>query len=248
MDDPRLSRTSACLPAQALKGCDAAWAFARRLTWWLNGEGFSIGHNPALYARYTTDLPVDAVEAEPTRFTPDDWWFRTIAVDIAKELPGVDFDGVAAEGIVASLKALKPQDGALIDKAVEIVTADGSQCRFLLKVKDSARQVVEISTTIGAGCEPSLLSVAITNKATGACREAPPARLAGYDDGVYLAGKVKIARCGVDLAPRRSMMARLIVEQNPNAAIVATAGRTAPLGRAGRDRTPSPGRRPRRRA
>lgn len=119
-------------------------------------RGFSIGHNPALYVHYTIDLPVGVVEAESPRFTPDDWWFRTVAVGIARDLPGVDFDGCAAEGVVVCLKALKPQDGALIDKAVEIVTAAGSQSRFLLKVRDSARQVAEIPTTIGAGCEPSL--------------------------------------------------------------------------------------------
>lgn len=204
--------------SEYLKGCDAAWAFARRLTWWLNGEGFSIGHNPALYISYRTDLPVGAVEAEPPRFTPDDWWFRVVAIGMQQGLSGAEVDRAAAEGAVDCLKALKPEDSALIDKAAGVVTRAGSQCRFLLKVRDSARQIVEISTTIGAGSEPSLLHVAITDKATGTYREAPPARLAGYDDGVYLAGKVKIARRGVALAPRTSVMARLVVEQNPNAA------------------------------
>nr|WP_312295302.1 hypothetical protein [Brevundimonas diminuta] len=201
-----------------LKGQDDAWAFARRLTWWLNGEGFSIGHNPALYVSYTTDLPVGVIEAEPPRFTPDDWWFRTVAVGVPQELVGENAFRVAADGLIACLKALKPQDSALIDRTAKTVADAGSQCRFLLKAKDSARQLVEISTTIGSGSEPSLLYVAETEKATGAYREAPPAKLRSYDDGVYLAGKVKIARRGVDLIPRTSTLSRLVVDQNPDAA------------------------------
>ncbi len=141
-----------------------------------------------------------------------------MAVGVPGGFPGEDVEQGAAAGIMACLKALKPEDSALIDRAAAIVSAGGSDCRFLLKVRESARQIVEISTTIGAPPEPSRLYVSVTDKATGAYREAPPAKIQSYDDGVYLAGKVRIARSGVNLAPRASTMARLVVEQNPNAA------------------------------
>lgn len=65
-----------------------ALAFARRLAWWLNGEGFSIGHTPALYVYYSSDLPAGTVEAKPPRFTPDDWWFREVTVGVPPGVPG----------------------------------------------------------------------------------------------------------------------------------------------------------------
>lgn len=200
-----------------LEGHHDVWAFARRLGWWLNCEGFCVGHHPALYVCYTSDLPVGIVEAEPLKFTPDDWWFRKVLVGVPQGFPGEDVGKVAAEGLVTCLKALKPEDSALIDRAAEIVSAGGSDCRFLLRVKESAKQVVEISTTISAHPELSLLYVGVTDKATGAYREAPPAKIESYDDGVFLAGKVKIARSSVGLVPRASTMARIVAERNPNA-------------------------------
>lgn len=196
----------------------AAFAFAHRLTWWLNGEGFSIGHTPALYVVYTPELPIDAVEAEAPRFTPDDWWFRTVRVGVPRDSSPQDAEQIARRGLIACLKALKPEDSALIDKADEIVTTAGNNCRFLLKVRDLAKQTIEISTTISVHREPSLFYVAMTDKTTGAYREAPPAKIQSYDDGIYLARRVKIARRGVEIVPRTSYLARLIVERNPDAA------------------------------
>lgn len=195
-----------------------AWAFARRLTWWLNGNGFNIGHTPALYVYYTTDLTTGAVEAAAPRFTPADWWFRQVKVGVPTRFTCEGGLKDAADGLIAVLKSLKPDDALMIDKAAEIVRARGSDCRFLLKVKDTTKQVVEISTTIAAFREPSLLYVAVTDKATGTYHEAPPVKIQSYDDGVYLAGKVKIARREVEIFPRASYLARLIVEKNPNAA------------------------------
>lgn len=197
----------------------AALAFARRLTWWLNGEGFGIGHTPALYVYYTSDLPVGEVEADAPRYTPDDWWFRKVRVGVPQGFPGDSIVNAAEDGLVAVLKALKPENADMIDRAREIVSSTGDECRFLLKVKDSAKQIVEISTTIGVFREPSLFYVGMTDKATGFYREAPPEKLDFYDDGIFLAGKVKIVRHGVDIVPRTSYIARLIAENSLKAAI-----------------------------
>uniref|UniRef100_UPI002AFF34A7 hypothetical protein n=1 Tax=Devosia sp. TaxID=1871048 RepID=UPI002AFF34A7 len=137
------------------------------------------------YVVYTPELPIDAVEAEAPRFTPDDWWFRRVRVGVPRDFSAEDAEQIARRGLIACLKALKPEDSALIDKADEIVTTAGGNCRFLLKVRDLAKQTIEISTTINVHREPSLFYVAVTDKTTGAYREAPPAKIQSYDDGIY---------------------------------------------------------------
>lgn len=189
-------------------------AFGRRLAWWLNGEGFGIGHDPSLYITLDPSLPELTVEAKPPKFTPDDWWFREVAVGMPDDFPGSDAVSIAAQGIEACLRTLKPEDAELIERAMEIVSASGSECRFLLKVKETSKEVMEVSTTISVWPLPSLLYVGLTDKATGTYREAPPAELSFYDDGVALAGKVKVARRSVDLVSRTSTPARLVAESH----------------------------------
>lgn len=73
---------------------------------------------------------------------------------------------------------------------------------------------MEVSTTIGERPAPSLLHVGMTEKATGQYRQAPPAELSFYDDGVLLAGKVKILRGRVNLVSRESTPARLVADKH----------------------------------
>lgn len=192
----------------------AAEAFARRLAFWLNSEGFGIGHDPALYIDFDPELPNGEIEAQPPKFTPDNWWFRNVAIGVPDNFPGADAASYAIQGVVACVKALKPEDTELIDCAARIVTEHGSACRFLLKVKETAKELMEVSTTIGTWPAPSLLYVGLTDKATGTYREAPPAELKFYDDSVALASKVKIVRRGIELEPRTSVPARLIADQH----------------------------------
>ncbi|MFV0432594.1 MAG: hypothetical protein ACK5LO_01225 [Leucobacter sp.] len=197
-----------------LQEVDGAVAFARRLAWWLNGEGFGIGHDPALYVAFNPELPEGAIEAKPPKFTRDDWWFREVSVGVPDGFPGDDAESIAIRGLIDCLKTLKPDDAELIDRAAEVVSAAGGDCRFLLRVKETSKEITEISTTIGAGSEPSLLYVGLTDRATGAYREAPPVELRFYDDGVMLAGKVKVARRSVDLVSRTSVPARMIADSH----------------------------------
>lgn len=193
-----------------------ALAFARRLAWWLNGEGFSIGHTPALYVYYSSDLPAGTVEAKPPRFTPDDWWFREVTVGVPPGVPGETAVEAAERGLVTVLKALKPEDAAMIDRAADIVTTAGDDCRFLLKVKETARQIIEVSTTIAVFREPSLFYVAVTDKATGAYREAAPEKLLFHDDAVALARNVKTARQAIEIVPGTSIGAQLTAARTPS--------------------------------
>lgn len=195
-----------------MKGHDDIVAFGRRLTWWLNGERFSLGHYPALYIVLNPDLPEGEVTPGPLKFTPDDWWFRTVTVGVPDAFLGPDAYPVAVAAITHCLKTLAPEKAALIDRAAQTVTA--TDCRFLLKVKETAKQIIEVSTTIGIGNEePPLLFVGLTDKATGTYREAPPAKLEFYDSGVYLTGKIKAARGIVALEPRGSTHAQIIAER-----------------------------------
>lgn len=195
------------------EGVAEAMAFAQRLAWWLNGEGFGIGHDPVVHLALDPGMPEGAIEAKPPKFTPDDWWFRDVSVGVPADFPATDAATVAAQSVIACLKTLKPEDAELIDRAAQIVSATGADCRFLLKVKETTKEVMEISTTIAAWPTPSLLYVGVTDKATGAYLQAPPAQVRFYDDSVLLAGKVKIARRSVDLVSRTSVPARMVADR-----------------------------------
>lgn len=184
------------------------------MCWWLNSEGFGIGHDPALYIYFNPEIPAGEIVAQPPKFTRDDWWFREVAIGVPDDFPESDAASRVPQGVVACLKELKPEDADLIDDAARIVSEHGSACRFLLKVKETTKELTEVSTTIGAWPEPSLLYVGLTDKATGAYREAPPTELSFYDGGVALAGKVKIVRGGVELESRTSVPARMIADQH----------------------------------
>lgn len=201
-------------PGEDRPGIREAAAFGRRLAWWLNGEDFAIGHEPALYVTLDQELPAGVVRAKPQRLTPDDWWFRETSVGVPESFPGEDDLAVATSGILACLKALQPGSSELIDRAAETVIAAGDTARFLLRVKESSKDTLEISTTIGTWDGPSLLYAGLTDKATGQYREAPPMELRFYDDGVALAGKVKVDRRRVDLTPRTSTPARMVADQH----------------------------------
>ena len=187
-----------------------AEAFGRRLAWWLNGEGFSIGHEPALYVILDPGLPDGETAAKPPRFTPHDWWFREVTVGC----PDSDDPDAASAAIVSSLRALRPDAAQVIDRAAQTVLSAGDGCRFLLKTTETASAVVEVSTTIGTWRNPSLLYAGITEKATGTYREAGPVELSFYDNGVLLAGQVKATRTRVRLVPRTSTPAQIVAQEH----------------------------------
>ena len=56
-----------------LRGHDDAVAFGRRIAWFLNGEGFSLGAYPQLYLLLTPTLVAGTVEVTDYG---GDWWQR----------------------------------------------------------------------------------------------------------------------------------------------------------------------------
>ncbi len=197
-----------------LKDCDEAWAFGRRLAWWLNGEGFSAGSGFAVYIQFTAALPEGAVAPGEINRDRDSWQMRQVAVGVARDFPASNAAQVVMDGIVASLKALAPEHSDLIDRAAAIVAAAGADCRFLLKSKETSAQVMDVSSTIATWPQPSRLFVSLTDKATGLYRQAPPVEMRNYDDAVLLAGKVKIVRGDVNLAARSSSPAKMTADRH----------------------------------
>lgn len=197
---------------QYLKDCPGAWAFGRRLAWWLNGLDVSVGSHPAVYIHFTSEIAAGQVEIAPPNGFRENWWWRDVHVGVPADFLPHDGDPRLSAGIVAALSALAPHERPNIDEAARIVAEAGDECQFLIRSKDTAKHVIDVSTTIGFP-KPSRMIVSLTDKATGAYLEAPPVAMKGYDDAVSLAGKVKVINKAVAVASRASTPAQIITKQ-----------------------------------
>jgi len=167
-----------------LEGQDEAVAYGRRLAWFLNGEGISLGAFPALYVLFTPSLAPGLV-----RLTEDggDWWQRYIHVGVTEDFPNVpDALEVAMVGIVNALVASRPDQVDTIRRAGAIAGDHREGLRFLLKRHETRKLVTEVSFNIGAWPKPSHLFISHTDKATGVYSEAEPIALWWYLEGFDL--------------------------------------------------------------
>ncbi|MBP2157477.1 MULTISPECIES: hypothetical protein [Asticcacaulis] len=199
INDIRLFAGSA---ANDLKGFEEQVAFGRRLAWWLNGEGVSIGAHTALYVWFADDISVGRVD--PTdRWC--DWWFRYAKIGVNASFPGIDAGTQIEEGIVAGLKAAAPALAETFDRGARTVKAHGDKLRFLLKERETKRYKMEVSCTLAAGPTNSLLYVSLQDKASGLYYEAPPAEAETiYFDTSYFAGLVKVRDLSASIAAKAS--------------------------------------------
>ncbi|MDB5711568.1 MAG: hypothetical protein JWL96_3638, partial [Sphingomonas bacterium] len=152
-----------------LEGHEEAVAYGRRLAWLLNSEGFSLGVFPELYVLFTSSLEPGFV-----RVTDDggDWWHRYVHIGATGDFPNSsDALDVIANGIVEALIAVRPDEADAIRRADLVVREHGDGLRFLLKRRDMAKLVAEISFNIGAWPKPSNLFIAHIDKATDIYRE-----------------------------------------------------------------------------
>lgn len=182
-----------------LKGHEDAVAYGRRIAWYLNGEGVSLGAFPALYVLFTPSLKLGSVQV-----TNDggDWWQRYVHVGVTDDFPTVpDVLEVIEHGIVDALLALKPDQADTILHADAIVREHREGLRFLLRRRDTRKLVTEISFNIEAGPKPSYLFIAQTDKATGAYTEADPIALGWYMEGFDLLRGLRL-RDAVNLRER----------------------------------------------
>ena len=173
-----------------LDGQEEAVAFGRRIAWLLNSEGFSLGAFPALYVLFTPSLAPGLV-----RVTNDggDWWQRFVHVGVAADFRnGPDAHGIVTRGIVEALVAVRPDQVQLIRRAETTVRVHGEGLRFLLKRRDVAKMLVEISFNIAAWPKQSHLFIAHIEKATGIYREADPIALGTYFEGFDLVSGIRL--------------------------------------------------------
>lgn len=158
-----------------LKGYEEAVAYGRRIAWFLNGEGVSLGAFPALYVLFTASLKPGSV-----RVTNDggDWWQRYVHVGVTEDFPNVpDALEIIMHGIVEALLALRPDQINTILHANAIVREHRDSLRFLLRRRETKKLVTEISFNIEAWPKPSHLFISHTDKATGVYSEADPIAL-----------------------------------------------------------------------
>lgn len=182
-----------------LEGHEEAVAYGRRIAWFLNGEGVSLGAFPALYVFFTASLKPGSIQV-----TNDggDWWQRYVNVGVTDDFPNVpDVLEVIMHGIVDALLALRPDQADTILHADAIVREHRDALRFLLRRRETRKLVTEISFNIGAWPKPSYLFIAHTDKATGAYSEADPIALWWYMEGFDLLSGIRL-RDAVNLTER----------------------------------------------
>jgi hypothetical protein len=190
-----------------LKGCEDAVAFGRRMAWFLNGEGVSLGAYSALYLLFTPSIARGDIQVTDEG---GDWWQRYTYVGVLPEFPQMDgASEVIMRGTIGALKAIRPDLGKTIDIAADIVAAQRENLRFLLKSRETKRFVIEISSTIAEWPQPSHFFVSLTDRVTGEYFEAPPISLSVYLDALALAGTVKLDTKRVQLVPNTSIFAKL---------------------------------------
>jgi len=190
-----------------LEGHHEEVAFARRLAWFLNGEGFSVGSYPALYIFFTPSIDPGAIQVTDYG---GDWWQRYTYVGVPADFPNnPDAKNQIKQGTVAALATIRPEQADEIRNAAKVVDLYGEDLRFLLKTRTTKRFRTEISFSIAAWPEPSSLFVSLTELASGDFLETTPIPLRFYFEAFDLAGSIKVTDSTATLAPNQSVAAKL---------------------------------------
>jgi hypothetical protein len=190
-----------------LEGHTEEVAFGRRLAWFLNGEGFSLGAYPELYIFFTTSIEPGAIKVTDYG---GDWWQRYTHVGVTPDFPDDPESGKQIKyGTSAALTAIRPEKAELILDAAKIVDLYGADLRFLLKTRSTKRFKTEISFNIAAWPEPSSLFVSLTDLSNGEFLEATPIPLRAYFEAFDLAGSIKVTLNTATLIPNQSVAAQL---------------------------------------
>ncbi|GAM97508.1 hypothetical protein U91I_01134 [alpha proteobacterium U9-1i] len=141
------------------------------MAWFLNGEEFSIGAHTHMYVFFSPTTPIGTASVVEQGM---DWWFRYTYVGAPRELArSPETSLLLEEGVIAALKANRPDKAELIDAAAATVRAHGERMRFLLKFKETKAYVAETAFTISER-EPAKVRTLRTEKSTGAMFDSPP--------------------------------------------------------------------------
>jgi hypothetical protein len=162
---------------------NAVFPYGRRMAWYLNSQGISLGAYHSLYVHFTSTTPTGAVAIDPYKGGDELWWFREAHVGVAADFPNVDnADEIAMRGTVAVLRILLPSAAAIIEQADINVRQHAGDLRFLVEERSYRRYALRIATTIAVHPEPSHLYVTLVDTASGAHCETPGLPIGPYTD------------------------------------------------------------------
>ncbi len=190
-------------------------AYGRRIAWYLNGEGLSLGSFHSLYLCFSTTLEPDSIS---TTEQGSDWWQRYVYVGVPKSFP--DAAGsreVAMRGTVAALKALCPDAKDLIDAADQAVRAYGGDLRFLVRAKPYKDYVLQAATTISVHPNPTTLYFSVLSRTSGETVELPPIEGGMYFQAFSETSGIRLS----DIEIRRSADGKLLAKWQTDAVLAA---------------------------
>jgi hypothetical protein len=190
LNDIRLFAGESSFRNSYLQGLEEAVAYGRRMAWFLNGEGVSVGAFPALYVLFTSLLTPGSVQV-----TNDggEWWQRYVHVGVTEDFPNVsNVLEVIMQGIVHALLALRPDQADTILHADTVVREHQDGLRFLIRRRETRKIVTEISFSIEAWPKPSYMFIAYTDKTTGTYSEADPIALDWYMEAFSALSRIRL--------------------------------------------------------
>lgn len=200
LNDIRLFAGESSYRSSYLHGFEEANAYGRRIAWFLNGEGVSVGAFPALYVLFTASLKPGSVQVTNDGL---EWWQRYVHVGVTEDFPNVsNVLEVIMQGIVDALLALRPDQAETILYADTVVREHRDGLRFLIRRSETRKIVTETSFNIVAWPKPSYLFIAQTEKATGTYSEADPIALDWYMEAFSPLSRIRL-HDAVNLTERR---------------------------------------------
>lgn len=168
-------------------------AYGRRLAWYLNSEGVSLGAYHSVYIHFTATIPAGEIEIDPYKGGDELWWLRHTRVGVPPEFPSIErADEFVMQGTVAALRESLPNEVARIDQADRIVREHADGLRFLIREKEYRRYSLKFASTIAAHPEPSHLYVTVIDNATGIHCETPGLPVGWYVDAFDDAASVSL--------------------------------------------------------
>jgi len=168
-------------------------AYGRRLAWYLNSEGVSLGAYHSVYILFTTTIPVGEVEFDPYTSGDELWWLRYTKVGVPPDFPSIEpTNEVAMQGTVATLRASLPNEVARIDRADRIVREHPNGLRFLIREKEYRRYSLKIASTIAVHPDPSHMYATVIDNATGCHCETPGLPIGWYVDAFGVAASISL--------------------------------------------------------
>lgn len=176
-------------------------AYGRRLAWYLNSQGISLGAYHSLYVHFTSATPTGSISIDPYKGGGELWWLRYARVGVTSDFPKVDHaNEIAMRGTIAALRVLLPDANAIIDRADFVVRQHASGLRFLIRKNVYTRYTLKIATTIAEHPEPSQLYVVVIENATGAHCETPPLPIGFYSNAFDEAASISLKDFDVHLS------------------------------------------------